>query len=224
MGKFYVYLYTRSHNSHNGPVGSPYYVGKGCGRRAWSRRHHVRPPRNEAHIVIISDGMTEPDALQLEMLLIYRYGRVDRGTGCLVNRTDGGEFTPAFRGNTSGMKGRKHRPESLEKMAAAKLGRKRGPNPPEWNARIAAGNRGNAKSPETRAKISAAKMGQGTGKRPPEWCAAVSRGKMGKARPDMKSGSEHQRKSAATRTGKKRGPYRKRGILDAQEISTRENP
>lgn len=216
MGKFYVYIYTRSENSKHGDAGTPYYVGKGSGRRAWSKRHHGRPPQNPAHIQIVASEMNEPDALQAEMLLIRMYGRIDRGTGCLWNRSDGGELTKAFRGMTSPMKGKRHSPEAIAKMAAAKLGRKRGPNPREWNDRIAEANRGRSQSPETRAKISAARMGQGTGKRPPEWCAAVSRGKTGKARPDMKSGSEHQRKSAATRTGKKRGPYRKRGILDAQ--------
>ena len=35
--------------------------------------------------------MTEPDAFQSEMLLISLYGRIDLGTGCLRNRTDGGE-------------------------------------------------------------------------------------------------------------------------------------
>lgn len=35
--------------------------------------------------------MSEADAFQAEMLNIYLYGRIDQGTGCLRNRTDGGE-------------------------------------------------------------------------------------------------------------------------------------
>jgi hypothetical protein len=204
--KFYVYTYIRANSTKYGVAGTPYYVGKGLGKRAWSKNHHVQPPSDSSLIQMVSVGMSEKDALQAEMLLIHLYGRVDRKTGCLFNRTDGGEKR---------FKGGGHGPETRRKMAAAKLGKKRGPNPPEWNERIAAGNRGKVKSPETCAKIAQAKMGQGTGKRPPEWCAAVSRGKTGKSRPDMKSGSEIQRRIAATRTGKKRGPYRKHAILVA---------
>lgn len=214
MDKFYVYLYTRSYDSQHGEAGSPYYIGKGSGRRAWSNNRLAKPPQDPTHIHVISKDMNEPDALQLEMLLICQYGRIDRGDGCLWNRSDGGEFTPSFRGITSPMKGKHHSPETRAKLSAAHMGRKRGPNPPEWNAKISASQIGKVYSPETCAKISEAKKGQNTGKRPPEWCAAVSRGKMGGKRHDMDSGSALQLKSAFTRTGKKRGPYNK-AILTA---------
>jgi len=204
--KFYVYLYIRSNNAKYGGVGTPYYVGKGCGKRAWSKNHHVQPPSDNSLIQIISERMTEKDALQAEMLLIFHHGRVDRKTGCLLNRSDGGE--KRFKGGC-------HTPETKLKMAAAKLGRKRGPNPPEWNQRISESQIGKIYSAETISKMSENRKGKGTGKRPPEWCAAVSRGKMGGVRPDMKSGSPQQLKSAATRTGIKRGPYKKRAIIDS---------
>jgi hypothetical protein len=89
---FYVYLYLRARASKHGSLGSPYYVGKGKGYRVYrASNHYVPVPSNKKNIVKVSEGMTERDALQSEMLLIHRYGRVDLGTGCLNNMTDGGD-------------------------------------------------------------------------------------------------------------------------------------
>jgi len=89
---FYVYKYLRSKASKNGLAGSPYYIGKGRGKRASRKANHYVPvPTNAKNIAIVSEGMSELDALQLEMLLIHFYGRVDLGTGCLNNMTDGGD-------------------------------------------------------------------------------------------------------------------------------------
>lgn len=52
------------------------------------------------------------------------------------------------------LKGRKMTDEQREKMRAAKLGKKRGPNPPEWNAKIAAALAGKRLSDEHRAALS----------------------------------------------------------------------
>lgn len=93
---YYVYLYKRSENSSNGAAGSPYYIGKGKGRRAWKkckRLNEINIPSNKENISILSENLSEPDAHQLEMLLIFLYGRIDLGTGILRNRTDGGEGT-----------------------------------------------------------------------------------------------------------------------------------
>jgi hypothetical protein len=198
--KFYVYRYLRSSNSRYGVSGTAFYVGKGCGKRAWSRDHHVHPPSDESLIEFIAQDLSEKDALQIEMLQIHLLGRIDRGTGCLANRTDGGEKR---------FKGGSHSEEAKAKMAAAKLGKKRGPNPPEWNANIAAGNRGRKKAPEQIAKQSAALRGRPKPPRSEEYRQAIRNGKLGRKRPDMQSGSAMQLKSAQTRTGVKRGPYRR---------------
>ena len=90
--KFYVYAYLRSSTSINGPVGSPYYVGKGTRKRAWSNvKRSIPRPSDKENIKIIASGMNENDAFQLEVLLIFLHGRVDVRTGILHNRTDGGE-------------------------------------------------------------------------------------------------------------------------------------
>lgn len=82
--EFYIYLYMRKD-------GTPYYVGKGKGSRAFQRNHCsvTVPPKERVHFA--ARNMSEPDALQAEMFLIKLYGRKDIGTGCLRNLTDGGE-------------------------------------------------------------------------------------------------------------------------------------
>lgn len=90
---FYVYVYLRASDSRDGnwPAGSPYYVGKGTGRRAWKRRgDDIARPKDPNNIVIVAEGLESEDAFTLEAQLTHRLGRINKGTGCLRNRTDGG--------------------------------------------------------------------------------------------------------------------------------------
>ena len=93
LKEFYVYQYLRSRKSKYGNIGSPYNIGKGKGKRAFSIQHTIKPPKDRSKIQFISENMNEADAFQLEMLLIHLFGRIDVGTGCLRNMTDGGEGT-----------------------------------------------------------------------------------------------------------------------------------
>jgi hypothetical protein len=93
---YYVYEYRRTTASANGTVGSPYYVGKGKGRRAYSEGRGVNLPKDMSCIVLVSENMNEADALQLEILLISLYGRIDIGTGTLRNMTNGGDGTSGW--------------------------------------------------------------------------------------------------------------------------------
>ena len=80
--KYYVYEWLRED-------GTPYYIGKGEGFRAYAKRPYK--PLDESRIHIIKDNMLEEDAFNLEKELIAKYGRQDLGTGILKNKTDGGE-------------------------------------------------------------------------------------------------------------------------------------
>jgi len=81
---FYTYLWLRED-------GTPYYVGKGHGDRAYKyHRRHGSPPKQR---VVIYQAESEVDAFETEIALIWYYGRKDLGTGCLRNLTNGGEGT-----------------------------------------------------------------------------------------------------------------------------------
>lgn len=90
--KFYVYAYLRWRLSEMDNAGTPYYIGKGTGRRAWiNHGRNIPRPREDKYIHILADNLSEIDALQIEVLFIYLYGRMDLGTGTLRNRTGGGD-------------------------------------------------------------------------------------------------------------------------------------
>ena len=59
--------------------------------RAFSKYHRVRPPVDRSMIVFVAQNLSEADAFTKEVALIVQYGRIDNGTGCLRNLTDGGE-------------------------------------------------------------------------------------------------------------------------------------
>jgi hypothetical protein len=88
---YHNYFYLRSRDSAIGKAGTPYYVGKGKGRRAYKKNHSVPVPKDKNNIVIVLENLTEEQAFQNEMDFISWYGRVNSGTGILRNRTDGGE-------------------------------------------------------------------------------------------------------------------------------------
>jgi hypothetical protein len=110
--KYYTYAYLREDRT-------PYYIGKGVGKRIYSKQKNINQPKDKSRIIFLKQNLTEEEAFKHEKYMIALFGRKDLGTGILRNKTDGGD----------GTSGRIKTEEEREKIRERMLGA----NNPQYN-------------------------------------------------------------------------------------------
>jgi hypothetical protein len=141
--KFYTYNYLRLD-------GSPFYIGKGNGNRAYvsHKTQGISTPKDRSRIKV-QHWADETIAIAYEIYQIDFWGRKDIGTGILHNKTDGG-------GGISGFKN-PHTEEWNRKISEAHMGKV---VPQELREQIRAKLKGRVVPPERIAKQAAAQVGR----------------------------------------------------------------
>lgn len=147
MNNYYTYAYLRED-------GTPYYIGKGSGNRAY--KNDGRPcgkPVNE-RILILKNNISEEEAFRHEIYMISLFGRKDLRTGVLHNRTDGGDGSSgAIRSNdvkkriSDSMKGKPKSKEHIEKVSKSLKGRE---HTEDTKRKISKSNKGRILTEKTR--------------------------------------------------------------------------
>jgi hypothetical protein len=148
MEKYYTYAYLREDRT-------PYYIGKGKGRRVYKKgRGEVNPPKDKSRIIFLKQNLTEEEAFKHEIYMIAVFGRKDLGTGILHNKTDGGD----------GVSGYEHSEETKRKLSISRSGEN---NPlygksrsKETRRKISEGHKGKTLPKEIKRKISEAQKGK----------------------------------------------------------------
>ena len=145
--RFYTYAYLREDRT-------PYYIGKGEGRRAYKKRKgEIGKPTDKTRIIFLKQNLTEEEAFRHEIYMIAVFGRKNVETGILRNRTNGGD----------GLSGYKHSDEALLSLRERMVGNqfsKGYVHSIETRQKISKANKGRVHTEERNKKISMSHMGK----------------------------------------------------------------
>lgn len=179
MLKYYVYAYIRSKESITAKAGTPYYIGKGTGNRAYDNKHSVTVPKDKTKIILLETCLSNVGACAIERRLIRWHGRKDIKTGILHNRTDGGD------GGTPGLLVTEL---TRENMRRSHLGKSTGPKSIEHRKKLSDYRLGRTQTEETIKK----RITKTTGlTRTEEFKTAHSKIFLGKPKPWLKGKPSH---------------------------------
>lgn len=149
MDTYYVYAYLRKD-------GTPYYIGKGKGSRAWTKSNtEISKPPEDWRIILVENNLTELGALAIERRLIRWYGRKDLQTGILRNQTDGGDGSTNIIPWNKGKAGPPAKPSTRLKMSRTRKGVKK---TDITRQRISEANKGKIIASEIKEKIRVAQL------------------------------------------------------------------
>jgi hypothetical protein len=194
--EYYTYAYLRKDKT-------PYYIGKGKGRRAYcKRRDCINPPRDKNLILILKRGLSESESFKHEVYMIAVLGRKDKGTGILRNRTNGGE----------GASGTIPGEATRQKMSKARKGK---PRSEETKRKIGEGHRGRILSEESRKKIGDGNRGK--------VISTETRKKMSETSKGREITRQHRDRISAALTGKKKSEKHRKNLREAwvgREVTT----
>jgi hypothetical protein len=87
--RFYTYAYLREDRT-------PYYIGKGSGRRVYSNKGRPCKKPTKDKIIFLKQNLTEEEAFKHEIYMIAVFGRIDLVTGILRNKTNGGDGASGY--------------------------------------------------------------------------------------------------------------------------------
>lgn len=144
--KYYIYAHYAKDS------GTPFYIGVGTKLRAYDckKRSVIWKRYMKKHglvIKILQENLNKETAMSTEKQLIKEYGRINNGTGVLVNLTDGGEGTYGIIRSE----------ETRKKLSEAQ---KKNTHSEETKDKLRKINTGKTHSEETKLKISKAMTGK----------------------------------------------------------------
>ena len=183
--RFYTYAYLRED-------GTPYYIGKGQGRRIYQQDGKpCNIPKDKSRMIFLKQNLTEEEAFRHEIYMIDVLGRKDLGTGILRNKSDGGKGSSGFT----------HSEEAKRKMSEMRKGTRSGKNNPMYGISFKGENHpfyGKSHSEETKIKMSETRKGK-----KPYIMTEESRKRMSEAKKNKSLSEEHRKSMSEERRGKK---------------------
>ena len=211
---YYTYAYLREN-------GTPYYIGKGKGDRAFNKyKGEIKLPKDKSRIIFLKKNLTEEKSFKHEIYMISIFGRKDLGTGILHNKTDGGDGSSGAIRNeetkrklSEANKGKLISEETKRKLSEANKGENH-PNygksfSEETKRKMSEARKGKSHSEGSKRKIGEAQKGEKNynyGKSPLD----ETKRKMSKVRKGKSLPEETKRKMSEARKGENNPAYGKK--------------